>query len=660
MVRPPLGPFVIGTAGHVDHGKTRLVLGLTGENTDRLEEERRRGVSIELGFAPWSTPAFEASIVDVPGHEDFIRTMVTGAGGLDILLLVVAADEGVMPQTREHAHICSVLCVRRAIVVLTKTDCLEDDESLELVFDDVRTELASTIFKDAPVVATAIPPEGPPRGLDELERLVTEMVRTLEPRSDDGQAVLSVDRAFSVRGRGTVVTATLLAGRLGVGDKLRHLSVDPHRAESLATVRGLQVRGSPCETVPAGERVAVNLAELELASIRRGDALSSGRRAMRSDALLISAHHLPHGPSPWRTDTAVLLCAGASRALARLDPLDPPALPPGGTGLVRVRLDRPIAIWRGLSVVFRQLEDSAAVLRFGRTIGGGTVIDPQPQAGRGLRPRWIALGTALQGDSVDARVLALIEDAGLRPIDGETLDRRCADLGTPSLTPKAIAAIDGVIPASGGFVGVGAVDQLQRQVIAEVMQSPGIAAPAIGVADQTATPALVSLALSRAVESGLLERDPAADRVYPPGRRPLTRSALPPRLETIVAAHEDAGLTPPTFKELAAAVDASVADVRTSIGRLTQAGILIRLSGDLALSATHHSRLLQRVEAHFTKQPRLDLQQFKTMTGVSRKFAVPMLEHLDEVGATLRRRGEDHVRSRGPKLDSLANASRPA
>jgi selenocysteine-specific elongation factor len=351
---------IVGTAGHIDHGKTTLVRALTGVDTDRLPEEKRRGITIDLGFAPLQLEGIgRVGIVDVPGHEAFVRTMVAGAAGVDLALLVVAADEGVMPQTREHVAVLGLLGVRRAVVALTECD-LVDDDWLALAIDDVRCTLAPTTLSGSAIVAVSA---STGHGLDALRTALADAARQVAVRTADDLFRLAVDRAFTIRGTGTVVSGTVWSGRLS-GDATLRL-IPGGRA---VRVRGLHAFGAPVHCVCAGERAAIALAGVDLSEVHRGSVLVQGdgwspSRVMRADVVLLA-----EAPRSLRTRTRVRLHLGTSDVGARNVSRDG-VLPPGCQRSVRVVTDAPIVTRAGDRFVLRAESPST-------TIGGGVVLDP--------------------------------------------------------------------------------------------------------------------------------------------------------------------------------------------------------------------------------------------------------------------------------------------
>ena len=350
-------PLTLGTAGHIDHGKTALIRALTGRDTDRLEEERRRGISIELGYAPLELPSGRRlSVVDVPGHERFVRTMVAGATGVDLFLLCVAADDGVMPQTREHLAVLRQLGIERGVVAVTKADLAEP----ELAAEEIRD-----LVGDAPVVAVSALTGV---GLGELVRALENVAAALPGRAvSRGATRLHVDRSFTLRGIGTVVTGTLWSGSLGPGDSV---SILPRGIE--ARVRSVQVPDRPVERAVAGQRVALALAGVGWRELARGDVVCEPGSELRSTYLVDAALDLEPGARPLRGTTRVHVHHGTREAPARVVPLEPAELRPGGRALAQLRLEAPLVPVAGDRLVLRQLAPPD-------TIGGGVVLDAHPR-----------------------------------------------------------------------------------------------------------------------------------------------------------------------------------------------------------------------------------------------------------------------------------------
>lgn len=648
--------LVLGTAGHIDHGKTSLVRALTGTETDRLPEEKRRGITIALGFAPWEiTSDLQASIVDVPGHENFVRTMVAGAGGIDAVILVVSAEDGVMPQTREHINVCRLLGVEHGVVALSKVDRLEgDEEAIELAADDVREALTDTIFESAPIVPCSAHTKA---GLDELTRTVKGMVAKIPRRDSKGDVILPLDRVFSMKGHGTVVTGTLLRGSIELGKEnaLELLPGGEHREARPVRARAAQVRGSSTQRIRAGSRVALNLGGIETKELSRGDVLSSGPATRRASVFHAWLEHVPGHGAPWQHGASLEVCVGTGHAIGRLDPLvvrredgdstDAPKIGPGQAGLARIRLDQPLPIWRDARVIVRAFSDSSSDYQ-GRTVGGGTIIDPAPSSGRGQRPRWVALGQALQSPELIDRVRALIEDAGALGVGLEELVFRCGVLDLRSPLDKLSASKRPEVARLGTQrlvserhvaplvdIAIAAVDRFH----ADNPMGGGLSRAALeGTLGARVASDVAGLAIGRAIERGALRVVDDKDSLARPGKGIAVGGELPERMLRVLEIYEREGICPPTLKEVAAEASLGPREVLDIVSGLHRSTRLVKVTADLSFAKKSHDDLLARVRERLGEAGTIDVQALKGMTGLSRKFVVPFLEHLDQLQITLR------------------------
>ena len=359
--------LILGTAGHIDHGKTSLVKALTGTDTDRLKEEKARGITIELGFAHLELPGgYEFGVVDVPGHEKFVRAMVAGVAGMDLVMLVIAADEGIMPQTREHLDILRLLGVRCGLVALTKSDMVEPDW-LPLVQEEVREFVADTFLENAPIIPVSSKTGA---GLDDLKRELILLAEGAAEKKRDGLFRLPVDRVFTVAGFGTVVTGTLLAGEIKVGDDLELLP-----AGHTGRVRGIQAHGSKSETGQAGQRLAVNLQGIDLDQAHRGDVVVPAGQFRTTRRVDVRLDHLASAPRDLRHRTTVRFHSGTSEVTAQIVLLEQDQLQPGQSGYAQLRLEEPLLLVSGDPYLIRATSPSI-------TIGGGIVLDPFPPTRR--------------------------------------------------------------------------------------------------------------------------------------------------------------------------------------------------------------------------------------------------------------------------------------
>jgi len=667
--------FVLGTAGHIDHGKTSLVRALTGVDTDRLPEEQRRGITIELGFARWQpSEGLDVAIVDVPGHEALVRTMVAGAGGMDAVLLVIAAEDGVMPQTREHLHVCELLGLRDAVVALTKIDRLQADagdeaeELLELASEEVREVLGGGPFAEAPIVPVSAHSGA---GMDALRETLIKVAGQVPARARKGAPILPVDRVFTIKGHGTVVTGTLLAGELDLAAhaELELVPVGLGRSRARLRLRGIQVHGRDASRSRAGMRTALNLANVTVDELARGDVITRGPRVVSSDRILAVVEQLEFGAKPWARDTSVQLCAGTASSAAHMVPLtledpetgillDPepgaakPKIGPGQRGLVRLYLDAPLPIWAGQRVILRAYSAGHAE-REGLTVGGGVIVDPLPERREPLRR--VALARALLGQDPAARVEALVVDAGQTGLDA-------AAIATRAGVDEAIKILRRLARKGGPLLALGGDRWVERRLLADLVTAAIAGAdryhqahplqPGIGRAELEGSlpghpaPELARAAVDEALARGALRVANRSGALARPGKGSLDPEDLPAPMQAMVELYASRGIKPPTLREVGDALGLDAKRVLELVGLLQRNELLVRVSDDLSYAAAAHAELLARVRGHLDAHGQLDVQALKDMTGLSRKFAVPFLEHLDHLAITRR---EGDRRLPGPK-----------
>lgn len=615
---------VIGTAGHVDHGKTALVRALTGVDTDRLAEEKRRGITIELGFARCALDGVDAGIVDVPGHEDFVRTMVAGATGIDLALLVVAADESVMPQTVEHVAILEFLGVPAGVVAVTKADLVEP-AWLDLVQADVRERLGSARVAWTDVVAVSAVTGA---GLPELRAALARAAAQARTRQADDLFRLPVDRVFSVAGAGTVVTGTVWSGTVRPGDEITVLP-----GERRARVRGIQTHGESRPAAEPGRRTALALTGLDREAARRGSMVVQGTAWRETQTVDAALTLLPTAPAVGQR-SRVRVHVGTAEVLARVTPAAG-AVPPGATGAVRFRLEEPVVVRWGDRLVIRAYSPPT-------TIGGAVVADPWPAA----RPR-------RPGDVTDLlrkpeeRVVAVAVRAGRRGVPLEQLPVR---LG---ISPADIGST--VDAAAGGTVIVGR-RLLARGIVAEITArvrgamadyhvtrrlEPGMPVDQLRQIDPDA----------ELVDAGLevLVRDGAA--VVEGNRARLADHRVAPSvadaavMESIRNALRAAGFEGLTSAELGATVRANAFE--SVLGFLLSRGSVVRVGSDRFLDADIIQDVVRHMQQELSAGGGIGPAQMRTMLGLTRKFSIPLLEWLDGQGYTVR---QGDTRVAGPRL----------
>ncbi len=624
---PSARNIIVGTSGHIDHGKTSLVRALTGTDTDRWEEEKRRGITIDLGFASLEVaPGLRLGFVDVPGHERFVKNMLAGVGGIDLVVLVVAADESVMPQTREHFEICRLLGIRHGVVALTKCD-LVDEEILELVSLEVEEFLANSFLETAPMIPVS---SATGEGLPELQRALAEGARLVEPRSNDGLLRLPVDRVFTMKGFGTVITGTLAHGRLGV-DETVELQPGGHRAR----VRNLQVHGESVGTAYAGQRTAVNLTGTAKSALSRGMcALQPNRLAptVQFDAeldLLSSAKPLKHG-------APVHLHLGTAETVGRAYILGATgrgsAVAPGGRAYVQIRLANPVVAVSGDRFILRQFSPLT-------TIAGGTVLHPQALRHR-RKERWQPLLEAFSGGEPTAICQLLC--AGRRyGVSGKELTaltarpepvwlaaaRESTSLQVLRDDPLWICSRSRVRAAKDRLTAA-----LQRFHEANPLVA-GASVQAIRSREFGEAPVFFAdLLLQELAADGkvVLDGDLVRNADYQIRFQADERLAR----DRLVAEFEGAGLQVPFLREFVPTLPIDSARAQRILTALLREGVLVRVSHELVFHSTAIDALKARLAA--LRGKRIDVGEFKALADVSRKYAIPLLEHFDRQKVTLR------------------------
>ncbi|HKA25176.1 MAG TPA: selenocysteine-specific translation elongation factor [Candidatus Eisenbacteria bacterium] len=624
---------VIGTAGHIDHGKTALVRRLTGIDTDRLPEEKARGISIDLGFANLTTPAGrKVGIVDVPGHERFVRNMLAGVTGIDLVLLVVAADEGVMPQTREHFAIVSLLGVPRGIVVLTKSDLVSDPDWLGLVERDVRDLTRGSFLEGAPIVRFSAPTGA---GADALLVEIDRALEESENRPTQEPARLPIDRAFVVEGFGTVVTGTLWRGRVRVGDALEVL---PRGHET--RVRSVQVHGAQVEEARAGQRTAIALHHVEREDAARGQWLVAPGSLSRSQLLTVRLSLLAGAARPLKDRTRIRFHLGAAEILGRVALLESADLAPGASALAQISLEEPTVPARGDRFVVRSYSPSV-------TIGGGSVLEPNAERRR--RGDVSRLAVAERG-SEDERLLEAIRNAG-KPLDGAALARSLgvtADRAEAGAKAEAEAGRLRALPDrrwvsleawEGARAAVkDALADFARRYPVRWGRAKGELKSQLG---KSVDAGLFDAVLASLVEEGAIES--RSDHLRVSGAAAWT-PALHVAQDRVVEALARGGHSVPELSSLAVA---GVPDASEHVQRLLFEGKAVRVSQDFVYTRAQWSEVENALRRHFASKDALRVADLKDLLGVSRKHAIPLLEYCDRVGLTLRVGDE---RKKGPRL----------
>jgi selenocysteine-specific elongation factor len=610
---------VVGTAGHVDHGKSTLVLALTGTDPDRLAEEKRRGMTIELGFAAWTLPGGDrVGVVDVPGHRRFVRTMLAGAHGIELVLLVVAADEGVMPQTREHLAICGLLGARRAVVALTKAD-LVDADTLALAREEVEEVIAISPLRGAPVIPVSSVTR---EGLDALSHEVEDQLRHIAPREDRGRPRLFVDRAFALAGFGPVVTGTLEGGRLHQGDEVLLLPTTRR-----ARVRTLQHHGDEVQRAEPGRRTAVNLSGVEVADLHRGMALALPGTLSPTSRVDVRLEVLDGAPAGVRHRAAVTVYLGTQEVAATAWLLDGAELEPGATGFAQLHLDQPLVAAPGDRLVIRRPSPAD-------TLGGGTVLDVAPRRHRRRDPEVKAALTRRSGGGVAALVAEELDKA-----------RTGVDLATlVRLAGAGRAQVEGAVQELGEaalpfgdrrWIGRRRWEELRARAL-QALDAFHQAEPLrAGMPREewrsrlrlTAAAGAEVLRRLRA-EQAVSEQDGAVSRA---GRQRAVTETDARAADAVVEALDAHPFDPPGIPAL------RERGLTTPLLRLlVEQKRVVRLGNDVLMSAAAYADAVARITDHLDAHGEATVAQLRDHLGATRRLVVPLLEHLDAARVTTR------------------------
>ncbi len=636
---------VVGTAGHIDHGKSALVKALTGTDPDRLEEEKRRGMTIDLGFAHLDLPSGRrVGIVDVPGHERLIKNMLAGATGIDLVLLVIAADEGVMPQTREHLDILRFLPVRRGIVVLNKIDLVQDPDWLILVKDDVKALTLGTFLEGAPVAEVSAKTG---QGVPELIHTMDRILDVAPAREINAPARLPVDRAFVMTGFGTVVTGTLWSGRMVPGEVLELLPQG-----TPVRVRGIQVHGQEAQEALAGSRVALNLVGVEKEEVRRGDVLCVPRTFQPTTLIDVRVRLLPTAP-PQTHLARVRLYIGADEAIGRLMLLDRPRLKPADEAVGQIRLEKPIVAAAKDPIVLRRYSPMV-------TIGGGEVITPHPPKRR-RNPASVLEIEQASTAGLDDRVEAVLREVGKAGTTAEELMRRLAVAKVQA--DEALAGLNAVarviqirgrlFHASTGEAIAAAVGQAitdhHRTIPWRLgMPKEELKAKTFGTGDDR----LYAHVLDRLVRENVVEE--AGGFIRRPGYTPAVEPEEAKIREQIVAGLRSGRFAPPSREELAKQV-ANAKTFDRMFQSLLDEGAVVEVAPGIFFHTDVLEEIKQIVAAHIAANGSITVAALRDRLGTSRKFSLTVLEYLDTMKVT-RRVGDLRVLTERPPVGGLRNA----
>jgi len=623
--------IILGTAGHIDHGKTSLIKAVTGIDTDRLKEEKERGITIELGFASLDLPSGQhLGIVDVPGHEKFVKNMVAGATGIDIVVMVIAADEGVMPQTREHMEICTLLGVRHGLVALTKIDMV-DEEFLELAIEDVQEFIQGTFLQDSPIIPVS---SLNGQGISEFIKNLDELSLKVPERPPSNLFRLPIDRVFTMRGFGTVITGTLISGRIGVGD-----TIMIYPSQITSKIRGIQVHNQSVNHAEAGMRTAINFQGLEKTAINRGEILSTPNALKSSYMVDVSLHFLSSNAKPIKNRTRVRFHTGTSEVLGNLILIDRDELSPGDTVVGQLRLDSPVTLIKDDRFVIRSYSPI-------RTIAGGQVINPIPQKHKRFRNEIVEALAGLSSQQPAEIVAYHVNEAGYQGISFSDLkimtnvpDKQLENVMQGLLSQKTVIQAD---KENRIYIHSNFFDKLKEATSQNLQHyhnahplKPGMPKEEL----KTKLPPMLdsklfNLTLNQMIRDGNIVQEENMVRL---NTHSVSLGADQADIrDKILEVYRGAGLQPPYFKELSKTLKADADRSREVLMHLVNEGRIIKIKDDLFFHVDAIDDLKRRLVSFLESRGEITTPQFKEMTGVSRKYVIPLAEYFDAKNVTLR------------------------
>ncbi len=623
--------IILGTAGHIDHGKTTLIKTLTGVDLDRLKEEQARGITIQLGFTSLSLPSGQIlGIVDVPGHEKFVRNMVAGVGGIDIVLFTIAADEGIMPQTREHLDICQLLKIKRGIIAVTKTD-LVDEEWLQMVKDEIREFIQGSFLEKAPIIPLS---STAGQGISSLLATLDTIAQEVEERTSEGLFRLPVDRIFTMKGFGTVVTGTLIAGTIATGDSVEIL---PEKLE--AKIRGIQVHNKQVEKASAGLRTAINLQGMDKDFLERGNVLVPLKTVTPTSRIDVMIEHLSSSSKPLKNRSRIRLHSGTSEVLAQLILLDQDELPPGGNALAQFKLERPIVVLPRDRFVIRHYSPIF-------TIGGGEVLDANPHKHKRLASETLAQLNAIKGGSDKENIQLFVSDSGWAGLDLLQLVPKTGK------SPSQISRLLNELIQEGKLI---LIDKETQRVIAsqkhEELKSlllkqmkdyhkkfplkKGIPKEELkSKLPPLIDPRLFNYLLTDLFNSSLIAVE--KEKLWLHDHKPLLKDSQKELQDTIEKIYHKGGLTPPSFKELVVQLSSDERETKSIIDLLTADSIVVKVKDNLWFHRDALETLKKNLIEFLKDNGEITTPQFKELTQASRKYTIPLMEYCDQSKITIR------------------------
>jgi len=629
--------IVLGTAGHVDHGKTSFIRALTGIETDRLKEEQKRGITIELGFAYLDLPCgHRIGIVDVPGHEKFVKNMVAGVTGMDILAFIIAADEGIMPQTREHFEICSLMGMQQGMVVVTKIDLVEP-EWLEMVEDEIVEFCEGSFLEDAPIVHVS---STMGEGLDEVRATLDRFVTSHNFSEAFGPFRMPVDRSFAMKGFGAVVTGTSISGRTSVGEELRL-----YPSEKTAKVRGIQIHAKTVEEVEAGHRTAINLQGVDTINVERGMVIAPPGVLESSYMLDCRLLYLGSNSKPLKHRTRIRAHVGTSEVIGRVSLLDRDEMQPGDEATVQLLLEKKVAAWTGDRYVIRSYSPVA-------TIGGGAILNNvSPRKRKRLltsdREYNRSIAASLFHGTVEDKILFFLRESGETGLTANDLGIRLGLFGkhlkralSDPLSTKKLVVVDS---ANQRYVIREIAEEIREKVVDRLEMYHKENPLLVGLVKEELRSSVgkrvdtkvFNYCLNELLRKSVVVQEGSAVRMA------THQVALKADEEKLRRELNDwyrtKGLSTPTLKEtMEYFTDYPTSLVKDVLGLLQREGQLVKISETLYYSRDIIAPLVESVKEAIEKEGEIDAPRFKALTGLTRKFSIPILEYLDRIKVTMR------------------------
>lgn len=622
--------IILGTAGHIDHGKTALIKALTGIDTDRLKEEKLRGITIELGFASIDLPSGQhLGIIDVPGHEKFIKNMVAGATGIDIVAMVIAADEGVMPQTREHMEICTLLEIKQGLVVLTKTD-LVDEEWLELVIEDVNEFTRGTFLEGKPVMPVS---SVTGQGIPEFIKALDELSAVTPSRPENSLFRLPIDRVFSIKGFGTVITGTLTSGRVKTGD-----TVMIYPSGITSKVRGIQAHNQSVSIAEAGMRTAINFQGLEKASVQRGEVVSSPGALRPSYMLDVSIHFLESNKKPVKNRTLIRFHTGTSEILGHVVLLDKDEIIPGETTVAQIRLDSPVAIVKDDKFVIRSYSPV-------RTIGGGQILNPLPQKHKRFK-KSISEGLKTLITQPPEEIIAYhVDNAGYKGISFSDLkimtnipEKQLDNALQKLMSIKTVKCAD---RENKIYIHKNCFENLNKKISLFLENyhrtnplKAGMPKEELKSKLPSAGLKLFNLMLDMMIKNKEVVSEGETVRL---SSHTVSLGGDQAEVkEKILTTYLKSGLCPPYFKDLSKTLDIDAKRAKDVLMLLIEEGLIIKTKEELYFHVEVVTNLKKRLVDFLLTHGEITTPQFKEMTGTTRKYLIPLIEYFDSKNVTIR------------------------